>query len=747
MAGDPLLQAQRAHYVPVKGTFNNLPTEPHKDVETEVEDFIGHKGRYEQTQVMVLLGSSGTGKTMFCQGLAVKLAREWLQATAAFNENDLPPMDAIPPIPLYAALPRLKNPQHGLLVESFKRYDFNLHELAELKNYPFIFLFDSVDEIAEDKLEGERNLHRSNNLQDWQRARTLFCCRTEYAPLYTNINQNRYTLFAPLLAGAADTMLAQQLVEALFLMPFRPEQVIGYIQQYLMVPEIQAEIAAKGEPEWANYQTYLKYIGLAEKVGQPPVVAQGAERIPGIDELVTNPFLLRVTMEALPRVVTEYKKQRERTTSFIKFTQDGLFDVYMPQWFERQKQKLEHAEGLTPDYLDFERECWGYCKTLATKMREYKLTVVTYSEDLSEMHIFTAKRTTENSIWKRFFTQTNPDVRLIRKCCPVKLVGLDPTRWAFFHEDFKTYFVTKRQEELALKKSYSVEMQLAPPSDAQLNAPGRTLEVMVCNKTELKVTITEWQRETHNADEFKRFLLIDVEDTQDWYFYGYDGEKALIQGFVKKLQLNQLQDVLIDKHIKDIEDLQSKAEILQVITEDLAHTLEQNTVFVYQTVAGWAYCISYLDDEKDMSQGEITEEEILQELHVQGIGQLSVKEGRYQLSSEQKRNLLIAPTLLVYTQPDEEEDDWIDADAMIDDIDSLKRAVTTVTTQYEQLQADVLGQLQALTQRVGQLETSTRKQATKTSLTGLPPKKHKEHSSVIEQGDAKTSTAETTLTH
>ena len=629
LANDPLLQEQRAYYIPVRGTYENRSDETYQDVREEVDKFISRQERYKDTRVMLLLGSSGTGKTVFCQGLAVELARQWLKAIDSYKETTPTSKMSIPPIPLYVALPRLKDPQSALLAEIFKRYDFNEQELAELKNYPFTFLFDSFDEIADDKLKGESNLYRSNNLQDWKNTSVLFCCRTEYSPLFSNVKENKYKLFGPY--SEIKSNMEQQL-RVLFLMPFQPRQITDYIKQYLKVPEMKSQISRLNEPEWSDYHIYLKYIGVKDeaidaKVENTQTLLDSNDNgsIPGIKDLVTNPFLLRVTMEALPIVVREYQKQDAHTKSFDEFTHDQLFDVYMPQWFDRQKQKLIQAKDVTPDYLDLEAECWAYCKALATRMQEQRLSVITYTEELTGVHIFTAKRTTEHSIWKRFFTETNSDVQLIRKCCPVKLVGLDPNQWAFFHEDFKTFFVTKLEEEFALEQRYDLKM-----------------------------------------------------------------------------------------YLNDSNELHCKNE------------LDQNRIFLYKSGAEWVYTIFYMDNMKKVSHGEISEDEIIEQLDISCIEQLDVVDNEYQLSLEQKCNLLAGPEFSQYTQPDDEDN--VDPDAIIDDIDNLKRTMRTVVMQQKQQMESGDGlreQLMLLTNRIEKLESNTYRELVGTKLPAeLPPKNY-----------------------
>ena len=133
---------EEMNFVPLEGCWF-AQAEDGFDLDEKVNKFLsGDK------KVLLLLGDSGAGKSLYTQGLAHRL---W-QSYEAQN-----------PIPLWCSLPSLKNPENNLVQNYLQSFGLNETEIETLKKTKsFIFILDAYDEIRVLK-----NLFVSNALSEW----------------------------------------------------------------------------------------------------------------------------------------------------------------------------------------------------------------------------------------------------------------------------------------------------------------------------------------------------------------------------------------------------------------------------------------------------------------------------------------------------------------------------------------------------------------------------------------------------
>jgi hypothetical protein len=157
---------ENLNFVPLRGDwFAN--SEADFDLEEEINKFLLPKNN---KKIMLLMGDSGAGKSLYTQGLVNKL---WQN----FSAQSL--------IPIWITLPSLKDPVNKVIEETFDTYGFSKDQIEELrKTRSFIFILDAYDEIR-----CEKNLYQTNNLDKWN-AKIIITCRREY--LY---HKDNYKLF------------------------------------------------------------------------------------------------------------------------------------------------------------------------------------------------------------------------------------------------------------------------------------------------------------------------------------------------------------------------------------------------------------------------------------------------------------------------------------------------------------------------------------------------------------------------
>ncbi|KAF9996025.1 hypothetical protein BGZ80_007366, partial [Entomortierella chlamydospora] len=251
------------------------------DLTSKVQEFLT-----SDRKVFLVLGDSGAGKSTFNRALEISL---WDN----YKVNGR--------IPLFIYLPAIEKPERDLITERLRRANFTESQILELKVYhEFILICDGYDESQQ-----TRNLYMSNQLNQpgqW-RAQMVISCRTEF------IGVDYKDIFQP--TDRNNGRGTGQFQEAI-ISPFTKEQIRDYIGQYVSLQRSQ----------W-SLEDYL----------------QALEQIPNLQDLVKNPFLLKISLEALPQLL-------EANTEFSSthITRVQLYDEFVAQWIDRGKIRLGEME-------------------------------------------------------------------------------------------------------------------------------------------------------------------------------------------------------------------------------------------------------------------------------------------------------------------------------------------------------------------------------------------------------------------
>ncbi|KAF9357994.1 hypothetical protein BGX26_002680 [Mortierella sp. AD094] len=244
------------------------------DLMTKVEEFLK-----SNRKVFLILGDSGAGKSTFNRALEISL---W--------DNYKPDS----PIPLFISLPTIENPVHGLISKRLKDAKFTDEQILELKNcHDFILICDGYDECQQ-----TRNLYESNMLNQpggW-RVQMVISCRTEY-----NGVDYKYR-FLPTDQNSSGN--EDQFEEAI-IAPFSRSQIRDYIDQYVLLKK----------PVWKS-EDYR----------------QAFRQVPNLQDLVRNPFLLKLALGVLPEVL-----ETNSRFSAARITRVKLYDRFVGQWIDSAK--------------------------------------------------------------------------------------------------------------------------------------------------------------------------------------------------------------------------------------------------------------------------------------------------------------------------------------------------------------------------------------------------------------------------
>ncbi|KAF9094683.1 hypothetical protein BGX23_001747 [Mortierella sp. AD031] len=206
-------------------------------------------------------------------------------------------------IPLFINLPAHKQPEAELIAEQLKAYKFSEAQIQELEQHrQFILICDGYDES-----QLTSNLHTTNSLnQHGQRdIKQLITCRTQYlGPDYRD-------RFVPEIVGQYNRA-ANNLFQEAAIAPFSNEQIELYVERHVPL-----------EPRTWVKQDYMDNL----------------TTIPNLMDLVKTPFLLTLTLEALPSVV-----HGKNDFSNLGVSRVQLYDISVEHWLGVNKRRLQNQK-------------------------------------------------------------------------------------------------------------------------------------------------------------------------------------------------------------------------------------------------------------------------------------------------------------------------------------------------------------------------------------------------------------------
>ena len=392
-------------YIPCRGSKTAGFDGATFDLESVVMEFF----KSDKTTLLVM-GPAGAGKTTLNYYLIKQLWSKFEFESEYQNQC----------IPIFISLPLLRDPEHNLLVEYFTNEGFTQEEIAVLQqDFKFNFILDAYDETGKRINFFQSNKEGLNNFAKWN-AHTLITCRTQY---FTDCEDNDYRArFIPYQGAKRLVDKFQEIV----ISPFSVQQISAYIAKY---------IALHPESMWSDVAEYEKHI----------------DNIPALRELVGTPFLLMITLEAMPAIVKKYANiegiAKERITT------SELYDKFIEVWFEREEDKhiakdggaALNAAGIRNVKKYFMEFCLNLGETMFRLLvSQGKPPIVEYEDDQPALFADSRTAVRETDPWKRFFDNTDQRIILARTGSPLKKVG--PHKTAFIHASFVEYFAQRKMD-------------------------------------------------------------------------------------------------------------------------------------------------------------------------------------------------------------------------------------------------------------------------------------------------------------
>ncbi|KAG0020826.1 hypothetical protein BGZ80_003535 [Entomortierella chlamydospora] len=342
------------------------------DLRSKIQEFFDG-----DRKVFLILGDSGAGKSTFNRALEIDL---WDKYNKTVGQ-----------IPLFIHLPTIERPERDLVGERLRRANFTESQISELKvHHEFILICDGYDEIQE-----TRNLYVSNQLNqpgEW-RAQMVISCRTEY-------NGTDYKgCFQPI---DRNTGGGSELFEEAIITPFNKNQIHDYVDQYVSLRK----------PLWGS-ENYL----------------QALREVPNLQDLVRNPFLLRLALEVLPQLFST-----SSTFSESHITRVQLYDEFVAQWIERSKTRLREMDLSSRDKDAFKGlSDYGFNQLGITYLKEL---VTAIYDNQSGNPVVNYLEYRDRSTWKEALFNNEDGRNLLREAIPLTRNG---HQYRFIHKSVLEY--------------------------------------------------------------------------------------------------------------------------------------------------------------------------------------------------------------------------------------------------------------------------------------------------------------------
>ncbi len=440
-------QADLALYIASAAT-ERMDDEKSFDLESDVHKFLKSDSR-----VMLLLGSSGLGKTLFGYYLEQQL---WKMYQSELSSSQ--------PIPLFISLARLEQPNTKAVEETLKAIGFEEKNFPSLKKLPFLFILDGADEI-----NVRSNLYISNKLDTWPNAKVMFTCRLEY--LMQPVCEYRHW-FQPSSHHIKRT-ISETVVER-FMAPFSLVQIEDYLKKYI---EQNKENLSENWRDWTQYWHYFN-------------------EIPGLLKLIESPYLLYIASSVLPDLVKQQNLDA-KSQDKQEITRLSLYDAFVKHYFLHHIAKQPKLSELARTQSKIEQVLLEYNQQVAIGLYKIDKYSIAFQSEEIKAHTHTDLSTVPSVVspWSKFFNEDskNPEIQLKLLASLIKKTG--DNHYSFLHSSLQDYFVARE-----LFDQLVVIMQsLQPASIASMDSKQIESGIAVETFSEEKMTQQILQATPHFA--------------------------------------------------------------------------------------------------------------------------------------------------------------------------------------------------------------------------------------------------------
>ncbi|KAF9120368.1 Transducin (beta)-like 1 X-linked receptor 1, partial [Mortierella sp. 14UC] len=342
--------------------------------------------------VFLLLGDSGSGKSIFCKQLEREL---WSQYQHSDDGR----------IPLYINLPSIDNPHCGL-IEKYLQHHHNILEsvIQKIKHHrQLVLICDGYDEAR--LIQNLHTSNRLNRLGQWN-VKMIITCRSTF------ISRDYQDNFSPLGHDKYHDK-SSRLFEEATIVPFSKSDIQEYVRQYVL--DFAAQEPSDNPPA-LSFDDYWKKLSI----------------IPNLMNLVSNPFLLTLALKAIPSRSIE-----ALDSTGLQAMQHDLYDGFIQEWVRLHQKRLQGTvlkQDIRAAFDILLRDGFAWCvtdylKRLADAIYQY--------QDGSPVVKFSRWHMEE---WKVKFFGPEIETTLLREASPLTRAG---TRHWFIHKSLLDYFYAR----------------------------------------------------------------------------------------------------------------------------------------------------------------------------------------------------------------------------------------------------------------------------------------------------------------
>ncbi|KAG0294753.1 WD_REPEATS_REGION domain-containing protein [Linnemannia gamsii] len=308
-------------------------------------------------------------------------------------------------IPLYVNLPTINDPAHDLIEKELQYHNFSEEQVREMKLCrQFILICDGYDES-----QLKINIHTANQFNrpgQW-RVKVVISCRTQY------LGQDYRSRFQPQPVDLYQRTKVDDFQEAVVAV-FSRAQIEQYVDEYVKNPPAVDTFLDK--PTWSVEEYMDKLVN-----------------IPSLLDLVSNPFLLILALEALPSVVSSTKDLSTITISRVQ-----LYDSFVKQWLKVNRRRLEDSPLSDDERLELHLLVEDNFLYHSIKFQKDLATAIFIDHAGNPVVKYTHFR--EKNTWKVAFFCPEGQVKLLRESSTVMRSGAS---FRFIHRSFLEYFYSR----------------------------------------------------------------------------------------------------------------------------------------------------------------------------------------------------------------------------------------------------------------------------------------------------------------
>ncbi|KAG0314274.1 hypothetical protein BGZ97_009448, partial [Linnemannia gamsii] len=405
-------------------------------------------------QVFLLLGDSGAGKSTFSRHLESMLWNLYKRGGV---------------IPLHINLPAINHPEEDLVVKKLLAIGFNDDQIQEMKHQRrFVLICDGYDECRT-----TTNLYESNQFNQpgqWS-VKMVISCRSAH------LNQDYQKQFQPQPADRR-ILVVGHLFEEATIVPFSSHQIAAYVENFVQDQDTPGLFDDGSVWSAREYTDKL-------------------HSIPDLMDLAKNPFLLSLTLKALPSFF-----QGNPGALPLKATRLMLFDRFIDQLIDISQRRLRsvslplEVKLIVEDLFGegFRTAVLGYSKNLAT--------FIVRNNDSNPLVEYSANDT---GTWKDKFFSLDTRIRILREASPISQTG---NQYQFIHRSFLEYFYSRAIVEEA---SHVVSTKYHPASSPFVSA-GTSSSALSQGSIVKEPSIIQFlEQEVQQDADFKNRLLAIIE--------------------------------------------------------------------------------------------------------------------------------------------------------------------------------------------------------------------------------------------